>query len=61
MARDRIRTLAAPWLQERPWHAETIVDFHDPGSVALSQELRRSLLADHFSQPAYREALAMRS
>jgi AraC family transcriptional regulator len=58
IAPDRLRTLAAPWLQERSWHAETVIDFHDPGVAVLGQELRRSLLADDFSQPAYRQALA---
>jgi hypothetical protein len=58
IAPDRLRTLAAPWLQERLWHAETVIDFHDPGVAVLGQELRRSLLADDFSQPAYRQALA---
>jgi AraC family transcriptional regulator len=57
IAPDRIRTLAALWSQERPWYAETVVDFLDPGVAALGQELRRSLLADDFSQPAYRQAL----
>lgn len=40
------------------WRPRTVTDLHDPAVAALGQEMRRSLLADHLSAPAYLQALA---
>jgi len=54
----RVRELGERWAKGRPWHATTVTDVLDPGITALGAEMRRTLLADHVTEPAYLQALA---
>jgi AraC family transcriptional regulator len=39
------------------WRAVALTNVEDPGVAALSHEIRRTLLAEHFAQPAYVRSL----